>query len=439
MEAKERRLVPEVIEDFFVSAAPEAGLSPKPIAPDSHVYRVGKVPRLLAAIGDRQESRFGRLGREFGKVIFDKELLKADPTAEWITPGHALFEAVRTEIGDRTSHDLRRGAVFYDLHRNEPALWDVFAASVKDGRGSTLHRRLFVVETTRDGESTVRQPTAFHDVAPAPTGAGVPDMPLPTRQASEGALYKEMLSQWLDETASEREKEVARVAEHVEISLKALIDRQQLQLAEFLSRQEEGRTVPGLDGIIAQAEQQLDTLNNRFESRQRELALERHCTIGDLTHLGRAWVVPHPQRDQPQFAPMVRDEEVERTAVQTAIAHERGRGWEVESVESENRGFDLISRKPHPEDPKTFTEVRFIEVKGRAAVGDVALTGNEHRTAERLGKDYWLYFVFNCASQPELRLINDPARLGWQAVVVVEHYRLDAARLVNAATTSDGT
>ena len=144
-------------------------------------------------------------------------------------------------------------------------------------------------------------------------------------------------------------------------------------------------------------------------------------------------MLPHPDREQPQYAPMVRDEEVERTAIAAAMAFERARGWVVESVESENRGFDLISRRPHPEDSKTFTEVRFIEVKGRAGIGDVALTSNEHRTAERLKADYWLYFVFNCASNPDLRLINDPARLGWQAVVVVEHYRLGVAQLTAAA------
>ena len=66
---------------------------------------------------------------------------------------------------------------------------------------------------------------------------------------------------------------------------------------------------------------------------------------------------------------MVRDEEIERIAVQHVIAHEEARGGEVESVEADNRGFDLISRKPHPEDPKTAIEVRFIEVKGRAAHG----------------------------------------------------------------------
>jgi superfamily II DNA or RNA helicase len=433
-EAKERRLVPEVIEDFFVAAAPSTGLSPKQIAAGSHVYRIGKIPPLLVAAGDRQEPRFGRLGREFGKVIFDKRLLSEDPTLEWVTPGHPLFEAVRTEIGEVATSHLRRGAVFYDLHRKAPALWDVFAASVKDGRGNTLHRKLFVVETAFDGTTVVRQPTVFHEVTPAPKGAAVPGSPAPARHASEHHLYVDTLEPLLAQTAKERLQEIERVAKHVDISLKALIDRQQLHLAEFLGRREEGRTVQGLDGLIAQAEQHLDELNNRLDSRRRELAMERHCTVSDVAHLGRAWVLPHPDREKPQFAPMVRDEEIERVAVQAAIAYERSRGWQVESVESENRGFDLISRRPHTEDPKTFVEVRFIEVKGRAAVGDIALTSNEHRTAERLKSDYWLYAVFNCASTPRLHLLGDPARLQWQPVRIVEHYRLSAAGITSAAT-----
>jgi hypothetical protein len=87
---------------------------------------------------------------------------------------------------------------------------------------------------------------------------------------------------------------------------------------------------------------------------------------------------------------MVRDEEIERIAVEVARKHAEARGCVVESVEADNRGFDLISRRPHPEDPKTFIEVRFIEVKGRAGVGIVALSENEFRTAERLKSDYWL-------------------------------------------------
>jgi hypothetical protein len=66
--------------------------------------------------------------------------------------------------------------------------------------------------------------------------------------------------------------------------------------------------------------------------------------------------------------------------------------------------------------------VRFIEVKGRAAVGEIALTANEFKTAERLKKDYWLYAVFNCGSTPQVHAIRNPARLEWKPVVKVEHY-----------------
>ena len=123
---------------------------------------------------------------------------------------------------------------------------------------------------------------------------------------------------------------------------------------------------------------------------------------------------------------MVEDADIERIAVDFVIRHEESRGWQVESVESDNRGFDLISRRPHPEDSRTAIEVRFIEVKGRAGVGQIGLTVNEYKTAQRLKGDYWLYTVFNCGSQPELHMVQDPARLRWEIVVQVEHYQIGA-------------
>ena len=83
-------------------------------------------------------------------------------------------------------------------------------------------------------------------------------------------------------------------------------------------------------------------------------------------------------------------DEIERIAVQEAIRYEESRGWVVESVEKDNRGFDLISRRMHAEDPQTAVDVRFIEVKGRAGIGEVLLSDNEFKTAQRLSNDYWL-------------------------------------------------
>src|SRR5438034_2211047 len=66
------------------------------------------------------------------------------------------------------------------------------------------------------------------------------------------------------------------------------------------------------------------------------------------------------------------------------------------SVEKDNKGFDLVARKPHPEDPKTAIDVRFVEVKGRAGVGEVALTANEDRKSTRLNSSHTVssYAVF---------------------------------------------
>lgn len=142
--------------------------------------------------------------------------------------------------------------------------------------------------------------------------------------------------------------------------------------------------------------------------------------------MARAWVFQRPE----QVATMVQDDEIERIAVDCVIALLRADGWEVVSVEAENRGFDLIAKKCNAADPLASIQVRFIEVKGRAGVGEVALTTNEYKTAERLGDDYWLYVVYNCAAKPDVHRIQNPARLAWEPIVRVEHYHIGATAIL---------
>lgn len=433
-EARERRLVPEVIEDFFIHAAPVVGLIPKETPAGSHIYRIGRVPRHLWAMGDRLETRFGKLGREYKHIVFDKALLARDPTCEWVTPGHPLFETVRQSLWEQVRDALMRGAVFYDLHSGTPYHLDVFSASVKDGLGNVLHRRLFVVQTSHAGELSIRQPTIFLDLTVAPKGAAAPSTgDLISRDLCEQALVDKCLTNFLAEVAAQRKKETDTIRRHIEISLDELIRRQQLAFAGLHEQAAHfDTTPPWLAGQMKQCEDRLEELNARREQRLADLDREHQCTIGDIQHIGCAWVLPHPERTSPGLAPMVRDEQVERLAVQAVIAHEEAEGRKVESVEAQNRGFDLISRRPHPEDPATAVEVRFIEVKGRAAVGEVALTANEYKTAQRLGKDYWLYVVYNCGSTPQVHTVRNPARLGWKPIVKVEHYACDARSILAA-------
>lgn len=438
-EAKERRLVPEVIEDFFTQAAPLAGIQAKETHDGSHIYRVGRVPRTLWPIGERLEPRFGKLGREYKTAVFDKLLLPRDPTMEWVTPGHPLFEAVREDVQDQTMSDLQHGAVFFDLNAQSSYRLDFYAGSIKDGRANQLHRRLFAVQVSLSGPLTIRQPTVLLDLALAPKETPVPVVQgLPDSHQVESFLIEQALQPLLSETSAQRIRETNTISEHLEISLGELIHRQNLRLAE-LHELTQGDTTQPLAANLKQVEDRIDELNGRLERRRAELQQERECIIGDIQHLGKAWVLPHPERNSPKIAPMVSDPEIERIAVQFAIAHEEAQGRVVESVEALNRGFDLISRKPHPEDPKTAIDVRFIEVKGRSHTGEVALTANEYNTARRLRKDYWLYVVFHCAATPSLNVLRDPSTLDWQPVTKIEHYRLKQDSMTSPVCLSDDT
>ena len=107
---------------------------------------------------------------------------------------------------------------------------------------------------------------------------------------------------------------------------------------------------------------------------------------------------------------MRRSDEVEQAAMEFAMNYERQRGWEVEDVHTEGRGYDLLSHGPGG-------DVRYIEVKGRAATGAVELSANEWLKAEQLGQDYWLYVVTDALRFPSLHPVQDPAHRLFEAEV----------------------
>ena len=259
---------------------------------------------MLPTIGDRLEPRFGKLGHEYKKITFDKNILTSDATLEWVTPGHPLFECVRDDVLARVQEDLRRGAVFYDLYRHQPARLDVFSAGISDGRGNKLHERLYVVQTELDSTMTVRQPTLFLDLVLTPKDeelvATLPDdSALPSRDLVEQTLIEQELNRFLVEIRTQRQKEVKIISQHMEISLNTIIDKVQCHFAELIEQKESGSKEAGLDGRIKQSEDRLFELNAPLEQPREELQHEGSCTITDIRHHGCAWVLPHPERTTP--------------------------------------------------------------------------------------------------------------------------------------------
>jgi hypothetical protein len=98
---------------------------------------------------------------------------------------------------------------------------------------------------------------------------------------------------------------------------------------------------------------------------------------------------------------MVSSEEIEKIGMNIVMEYEKSQGREPEDVSKENLGYDIRSKGKN--------EIRYIEVKTRKNEGSIALTLNEKNYAERFKEQYWLYVVYNAASNPELLIINNPA------------------------------
>jgi len=164
------------------------------------------------------------------------------------------------------------------------------------------------------------------------------------------------------------------------------------------------RNVPAAKTKLTECERELDALDAKRTETEAALISEiDRMGLGPVTIYVRALALPIP----PEQAQRRRDERIEQIAMHIARQYEENLGATVEDVSDPQRkmGFDLRSTRPDG-------SVRYIEVKGRARVGDLELTPNEWAQANNHRERYWLYVVFNCDTTPALKRIADPAGTG---------------------------
>ena len=422
--AQERRIVPETVARFFELGANEVGLPLTPIKNIQRAFTVGKVPTRLYDQCRAKDWRLQTLARSYDRICFDRSTLDADARLEWVTPGHPLFEAVRRQVWEHTQPQLRQGAVFYELEREQPALLELFIAGVADGLGNVLHRRLFLVETNSDHTRRLRDPAYLLDlVVPEKPPQLLPNLTSDDTRAKT-FLFEKALQPFLTEIAGEREHELDLIERSVRTCFEELIAKRDAVLAKHLLAQDQGD--PTATGLAELEAQKVQDLQRRRDLRLNELARQRSLSLQGVERIGLALALPHPERNSPVATNLKTDRETERKAVATVIAHEGARGCKIEDVQDQDLGFDL--RSLH----LVSGELRLIEVKGiGAATGSIFLSPNEKRVAEDRRDLYWLYVVTHCDTAPKLEEpIKDPARFPWHEVKKVEHYRLE----VNAMT-----
>lgn len=121
--------------------------------------------------------------------------------------------------------------------------------------------------------------------------------------------------------------------------------------------------------------------------------------------------VPEGRKEPPEEVKL----DVERMAMEYVMNHERQHGRVPIDV-SEAEHYDVKSINP------ATGEVRYIEVKGHAGpIAGAELTDPEAEFARKMGRDHWLYIVYNVASKPEMLVFRDPMNsLAWRVVEKVD-------------------
>ena len=410
--------------DGFFSLAPAGGAAP---------------PALLSALDALGEEERARLS---------VRRLPRDATGVWLHPGEPVFDALAAGIRERFGRDAARGAIFADPRAEAPYFFHLGLVSVEesvpaDGRDglfatdppATRIRGQKLVGLGQDGDGPpIQEPVermllldGIRDAAP---GA----IPLAGRAAPLGAEADQQLravaEEWSETHRGEVRRESAERARRIAIT-------HDLEAAELARRRTELRKRRGQDpeALAAIRTEQKELPERRERALEEAAALAERIRPGEARMLAHALVVPMPD------AAEARDEPVEEIAVRIASEWEIERRGRVDDVSKPAKarargftgwpGFDLVSTRPDG-------ERRHIEVKGRAGRGGIQIQRNEWRQAMHLGKNYWIYAVFDCGTpQPTLLRVQDP----WETLFANERstavFSISAAALQQAAEAND--
>ena len=387
--AREYRLVPEYVEEFFKRAFEKVGgrfrdLKGGFIAIDFIPYELKEIAEEVSF-----KNRYGQLRKRYSKATFDKDRAFRNPDAEFISFGHPLLEALIEWVIRSFKEVVKKGSLFKDLSgRLDGYLW-FYTGEVRDGKGEVAGRRVIALY---DNGSEIREvnPTILWDLAPCKE-----HIHHNTDVLDKGKILASVVDaveRYREEVLKDREREAEIKTKYGIESLKFSIRKLDEELAELYDRQARGEKV---ELPIKNKEDQKRKYEKALKELEKEIELEKSLIMSQPELITVIRVIP-------ESGGMSEDEEIERIGMEIAMEYERRNGREPEDVSKENLGFDIRS--------KGKGETRYIEVKARSSEGEVMLTPNEWMMAKRFGKDYWLYVILNATTKPVLYVINDPVK-----------------------------
>jgi superfamily II DNA or RNA helicase len=409
--ARENRLVPEYIEQFFERACSFAGVGIE--RRRDGLLRVPSVPYELRNVSHDFKIRFGEVFREYSKIAFDKQIARRQE-AVFIAPGHPLLETTIDYLLEMCEPDVRRGAVFADPDgQMDGWLWFV-EGEVRDGANTVTGKRLFAIQQTVQGEMHLVNSSVLWDLKPLKDTMAI-ETP-PSEDAVIAFAVTNVIEAYRNDLFKQRERDAEIKRKYGLRSLEQMIGEADARLIDYETRRIKGDKLPEVE--VQNEERRREELRARQQALEEEIRREISLLPSTPKVLGVVRVIPKPAEQEG----MRYDPEVEAIGMRVAMQYEREHERLPEDVSKENLGYDIRSSALASAAEGRATDVRYIEVKARATTGAIVLTPNEWLMAQRLGNEYWLYIVENAKAEPRLHTIQNPAAK-FQAEEIVEIVR----------------
>ena len=421
--ARENRLMPEYTADFFTRAFTRA--EGKIRTRQDGLRAVDSIPYPLRSIAKEDPFRksFGQLKGPYNKITFDKNVDPRNQDAEFVTFGHPLFEAVLEWTSREFTADLQRGAVFTDTSGRLDGTVLFFEGTITDGMGRIAGKRLFPYYVdSGTGKAEPILPTILWDLDHS-GGTGTDPIDLDRQKSAAQGGVVAMLREYQRELLEERQRQTKIKEKYGIKSLEKLIHDHDTDLVSLRHRKELGQNV---DMAIRNKEERQRQYMASKENLTDRIEREKSLTVNTPTFLGIVRVIPSASVPDS----LRENSESEQVSMVAVMEFERSQGRSPEDVsKSIGLGYDIRSAGPDG-------EIRYIEVKGRDAVGQVALTRNEWFKARHLAEDYYLYVVWNTKRGQgggglPIHVIRDPARNANAKEDI--HYIIDVAEIRRCA------
>lgn len=394
--ARENKLIPEYTQNYFIKAFSKAG--GKIIEKKKNVFSIDSVPLEIRSIAndERFRQKYGELLRRYPQVVFDKEILKLNSSYEFVSFGHPLFEAVMQWVEKNFHNALLDGAIFLDPDGKLDGYIIFFESEIKDGKGEIAGKRLFSYFVNKNlSEIKNVSPSIIWDLIECNEKTNENSVEIEEIKSKVFNMLIKDLEAYTREIEKERKRQCDIKEKYGLKSLEQTIIKLDGELIELDRRKENGEDV---DIVIRNKEERKNRYINAKKKLEDLIQKEKILTKSVPLFVSMIRVKPYHSKDNV----MVSDEEIERLGMEVAMDYERKSGRNPEDVSIQNLGFDIRSSDKDG-------NVRYIEVKARAKYGNIVLTQNEWFKAQRFGKDYYLYVVFNAGTNPDLHIIKDPA------------------------------